>query len=57
MKLSIHQLNAALSFQKAILDNAGAMIIATDQKGIIKLFNPLGLLIYQVPDCFATGHF
>lgn len=28
------------AFQKAILDNAGAMIIATDEKGIIKLFNP-----------------
>ena len=25
---------------KAILDNAGAMIIATDEKGIINLFNP-----------------
>ena len=25
---------------KALLDNAGAMIIATDEKGIITLFNP-----------------
>ena len=40
LEISRDQLNAALSFQKAILDNAGAMIIATDQKGIIKLFNP-----------------
>ena len=34
------QLKAALSFQKAILDNAGAMIIATDKNGKLKLFNP-----------------
>ena len=40
LEISRDQLNAALCFQKAILDNAGAMIIATDQKGIIKLFNP-----------------
>ena len=40
LEISRDQLNAALSFQKAILDNAGAMIIATDQKGTIKLFNP-----------------
>ncbi len=33
-------LDKAISFQKAILDNAGAMIIATDENGIIKLFNP-----------------
>lgn len=33
-------LEEAISFQKAILDNAGAMIIATNVKGIIKLFNP-----------------
>ena len=29
-----------LSFQRTLLDNAGAMIIATDAHGIIKLFNP-----------------
>jgi PAS domain S-box-containing protein len=34
------QLKAALSFHKAILDNAEAMIIATDKNGILKLFNP-----------------
>jgi len=28
------------TFQKALLDTAGAMIIATDEEGIIKLFNP-----------------
>jgi PAS domain S-box-containing protein len=33
-------LEDAVSFQKAIVDNAGAMIIATDEKGVIKLFNP-----------------
>jgi len=42
LQLEIYQdqLKAALSFQKAILDNAGAMIIATDKNGILKLFNP-----------------
>ena len=40
LEISRDQLEAALSFQKAILDNAGAMIIATDEKGILKLFNP-----------------
>jgi PAS domain S-box-containing protein len=34
------QLKAASSFHKAILDNAEAMIIATDKNGILKLFNP-----------------
>jgi PAS domain S-box-containing protein len=29
-----------LSFQRTLLDNAGAMIIATDADGIVKLFNP-----------------
>lgn len=33
------KLEDVLSYQKALLDNAGAMIIATDEKGIIKLFN------------------
>lgn len=47
LKEALHQLEKSkdtledvLSFQKAILDNAGAIIIATDEKGIIKLFNP-----------------
>lgn len=29
-----------LSYQKALFDNAGVMIIATDEKGRIKMFNP-----------------
>ena len=40
LEISNTRLEAALAFQKAVLDNAGAMIIATDEKGIIKLFNP-----------------
>lgn len=34
------KLDAIQSFQKALIDNAGVIIIATDEKGIIKLFNP-----------------
>jgi PAS domain S-box-containing protein len=34
------RLENVLSFQKALLDTAGVMIIATDEKGIIRLFNP-----------------
>lgn len=33
-------LEKAVSFQKAIVDNAGAMIIVTDIHGIIKIYNP-----------------
>jgi PAS domain S-box-containing protein len=33
-------LGDVLSYQKALLDNAGAMIIATNEKGIVTLFNP-----------------
>lgn len=47
LKEAMHQLEKSrdkledvLSYQKALLDNAGAMIIATDEKGIVKLFNP-----------------
>ena len=40
LKISSDRLEDLLSFQKALLDNAGAMIIATDETGIIKLFNP-----------------
>jgi len=40
LKISGKRLEDLLSFQKALLDNAGAMIIATDESGIIKLFNP-----------------
>ncbi|MBK7434343.1 MAG: PAS domain S-box protein [Chitinophagaceae bacterium] len=34
------KLSEATAFQKAVLDNAGAMIIVTDAKGVIKLCNP-----------------
>lgn len=34
------RLENVLSFQKTLLDTAGVMIIATDEKGIIRLFNP-----------------
>ena len=37
---SSEKLEDALSYQKALLQNAGAMIVATDKKGTIKLFNP-----------------
>ncbi len=40
LELSRKKLEDVLSFQKALLDNAGAMIIATNEKGIITLFNP-----------------
>ena len=40
LELSRQKLEDVLSFQKALLDNAGAMIIATNENGIITLFNP-----------------
>lgn len=40
LKISNEKCRNAINFQKAILDHAGAMIIATDEKGIITLFNP-----------------
>ncbi len=40
LEVSNDRLESALSFQKAILDNAGAMLIVTDEKGIIRFFNP-----------------
>lgn len=39
LKISNHQLEKIQAFQKAILDNAGAMIIATDGNGLITFFN------------------
>ncbi len=39
-KLAQEQLSAVVNFQQAILDNAGAIIIATDAAGVITLFNP-----------------
>lgn len=40
LEISKDRLEDALSFQKAILANAGAMIIGTDEEGVIKTFNP-----------------
>jgi PAS domain S-box-containing protein len=40
LQVSSKKLEDVLSYQKTLLDNAGALIIATDEKGIIKLFNP-----------------
>lgn len=34
------RLENVLAFQKTLLDTAGVMIIATDEKGVISLFNP-----------------
>jgi PAS domain S-box-containing protein len=52
LKETMHQLEIArdsqenlLSFQKALLDNAGAIIIAMDSRGIIRLFNPEAVMI------------
>ena len=40
LKKALKELEKVQSFHKAILENAGAMIIATDEYGIIRLFNP-----------------
>lgn len=40
LKTTNARMEEVYSYQKAILDHAGAMIIATDEKGIIKLYNP-----------------
>lgn len=40
LEISQVEIEKAVSFQKAIVDNAGAMLIATDVNGIITLFNP-----------------
>jgi PAS domain S-box-containing protein len=40
LEKSKRRLENVLSFQKTLLDTAGAMIIATDENGIITLFNP-----------------
>lgn len=40
LKKSKDRLNRVLSFQKTLLDTSGAMIIATDENGLITLFNP-----------------
>jgi len=40
LEISRDKLEEALAYQKALLNYAGAMIIASDEKGIIKLYNP-----------------
>ena len=40
LEVSNKKLEDSIAYQKAIVDNAGAMIIATDERGVIKLFNP-----------------
>lgn len=40
LEKSKERLENVLSFQRTLLDTAGAMIIATDENGIISLFNP-----------------
>ena len=40
LEISTKKLEKATSFQKAILDNVGAMIITGDKYGIIQTFNP-----------------
>ncbi|SJZ52566.1 His Kinase A (phospho-acceptor) domain-containing protein [Sediminibacterium ginsengisoli] len=40
LKTSRGRLQELHLYQKALLDNAGVMIIATDEHGIIRLFNP-----------------
>lgn len=40
LELSKERLERAISFQKAIIDNAGVMIIVTNKEGKIKLYNP-----------------
>jgi len=40
LRNSAANLENAQSFQQALFDNAGAMIIATDARGVIKFFNP-----------------
>lgn len=39
LEISGRKLDEAIVFQNALLDNAGAMIIAVDNKGIVTLFN------------------
>jgi PAS domain S-box-containing protein len=62
LKQSIHKQEHLLAFQRAIVNNAGAMIIATDKHGIIKLFNPeaeinIGYTAEEVVDRFTPLQF
>ena len=47
LEKSNDRLENVLTFQKTLLDTAGAMIIATDENGIISLFNPEAVLNLQ----------
>lgn len=47
LEISKSKLEEVLLYQKALIDNAGALIIATDEKGIIKLFNPEAALALE----------
>ena len=47
LEVSRDVLEDVLAYQKALLDNAGVMIIATDENGVIKLFNPEAALKMQ----------
>ena len=40
LEQTLEQLERNTAFQKALLENAGAMIVTTDTKGIIQSFNP-----------------
>ena len=44
LEVSKEKLEDSIAYQKAIFDYAGAMIVATDEKGIIKIFNPEAVL-------------
>jgi PAS domain S-box-containing protein len=57
LNISNKRLEKALNFQQALLDNAGAMIIATDEKGIIQMFNPeaAALLGYEAKELIGKA--
>lgn len=40
LEVTNEKLERALAFQKAILENAGVMLIVTDKNGLIRFFNP-----------------
>lgn len=52
---SKERLEDVLSFQNTLLDTAGAMIIATDENGIIRLFNPEAAFILGYSESEVIG--
>ena len=40
LEISRDRLEGVLSYQNALFDNAGVMLMATDETGVIRLFNP-----------------